>query len=323
MTETTSKTIKEEQGRRIAADGVLQGKIAALEASMANVVLSITKIQGQITPPVPPPVEPPPVAGVAHFPGIGANTQEAFLALVADMAIDVIEMAAGTYSGWHDLAVNVDRTSRPLLVRPAAGAAVIWDGNAGSGDGLFYPGWSSKCAYITFDPAGTGGSFTIQNFALTQTGLISTAYVDHFAANGFRVVNCTAPTTNGQTAWAVYVATDGTHRGNAQTFNDWTFDTGSDGKVNGLQLYHAPQATGVTALRWKVNQNVSTRCRWGFVGRHDATGVVIDGWQIAHTVYPFDSQGPAGTVSHMTSTDSTNPPIIDSPMTDGGGNSWA
>lgn len=64
MTETTSRTIKEEQTRRIAADAAQVNRIAALEASMANVILSITKIGGAVTPP-------PPTATVPGAPTIG------------------------------------------------------------------------------------------------------------------------------------------------------------------------------------------------------------------------------------------------------------
>jgi len=254
---------------------------------------------------------------IAQFGNWGTPAQ--FLALMKDMSIDVIEMAAGTYFGWH-LFFDVDRTARPLTVRPAAGATVIFDDSGGeTSDGLFYPGWSSYTSNITFQ-----GPFQVTNYVIGQTGLVSTAWVANLTFNRFVVKGTTAPTTNGQTAWAVYVSSDGTHRGSNLTFNDWNVDNSQSGhKVSGLQIYHTPQAVGISALRWTVTGGF-----WGIVGRGDATAVVIDGWTIGNTVYPFDSdsgesgRGPAGTVSNMTSTGSANAPIITSPMVDGGGNSW-
>jgi hypothetical protein len=73
----------------------------------------------------------------------------------------------------------------------------------------------------------------------------------------------------------------------------------------------------VTALRWTVKGG-----RWAFVGRLDATAVDVEGWTISGVAYSsFDSEGPAGIVSNMNVTTS-GPPIIDSPMVDGGGNTW-
>ena len=57
MTETTSRTIKEEQLRRIAGDLALDGRLAKLEASMVTALLRIAKLEGTF-PPAPDPVRP-------------------------------------------------------------------------------------------------------------------------------------------------------------------------------------------------------------------------------------------------------------------------
>lgn len=271
--------------------------------------------------PAPTPTPTPSSLKIVQFGPSGTPAQ--FLSLMKDMTVDVIELQAGTYSGqngWHALAINVDRTARPLLIRPAAGAAVVWDGAGGQTGtaGLFYVGWSSKTAVIRFDPAGTGGSFTITGYSIGQTGLISTAWCEDCQFNGFIVRNTTAPTTNGQTAWALYLSSDGVHRGQRITANDWDVDnTGTSPTVNGMQLEHSPQNDGVTALRWNVKGG-----RWAFVGRLDATGLDIEGWTISGTSGPaFDSQGPAGVVKNMHATTS-GAPIIQAPMVNSGGNIW-
>lgn len=72
------------------------------------------------------------------------GTAAALVVLMIDMTVDVIEVAAGTYSGWHlggsgEPVFAFSRKARPLLVRPAPGAAVIWDGSGvPQGDGWFY-----------------------------------------------------------------------------------------------------------------------------------------------------------------------------------------
>jgi hypothetical protein len=261
--------------------------------------------------PTPPPMAP--GAKVVVFPLNG--TQSQFVSLMSDMSIDVIEISGGTYTNWHDVPINVDRTARPLLVEPVPGTTVTWTGNGGSGDGLFYPGWSGFASHVTFQ-----GPFQILNFSLGQTGLVSTAWASNMTFNGFTVRGTTAPSTNGLTAWAVYISSDGTHRGSNLTFNNWNVDNTSSStghEVNGMQLYHTPQAAGVTALGWTVKGGY-----WGFVGRYDATAVDIESWTISGTRGPsFDSEGPAGIVKDMHASTSGSP-VIDSPMVDGGGNSW-
>jgi hypothetical protein len=241
------------------------------------------------------------------------------------MTIDIIEIGTPntttTYSNWENgVWWSTDRSARPLLVRPAPGATVIWNGNGSSGTGLFYPGWSGKAAFYTFDPAGTGGSFHINNFILAETGLVSTAYVQNVTFNGFQTSGTTAPSEDGCTAWAMYVSSDSVHRGKNITANNWIVDntTSTSGHyVNGFQTEHDPQADGVTVNNWSVKGGY-----WGLVGRLSTTGLNVSGWTITGTSGPsFDSEGPSGVVKNMHTTNS-GAPIIQSPMVDGGGNVW-
>lgn len=248
---------------------------------------------------------------VVTFPSSGTPAQ--FGALVQDMTIDVIEIQSGTYRAWHML-IDVDRSARPLTVRPTPGAAVTWDGAGdGSSAGLFAFGSKGLTSDLTFV-----GPFTVQNYTLGSTGLVWTGYVRNLTLNGFVVRNITAAAeVNRHNAHVLYVSSDGTHRGTKIVANDWDVDlTASAHRVSGLHMYHAPPAVGVTALRWKVSGGY-----WGFVGRFDAADVTIDGWTITDCTVPFDSEGPAGVVRNVRATRS-GAPIIRAPMQDGGGNSW-
>jgi hypothetical protein len=246
---------------------------------------------------------------IVQFPLSGS--QSSFEALMKDMSIDVIDMAPGTYHGWH-LEFSINRTARPLTIRPARGT-VIFDGTGSSShEGLITAGWSGYAAHITFS-----GPFQINNYTIGQTGLIITDWASYLTFDGFSVRGTKAPSTNGQTAWAVYISSDGTHHGSHLTFDYWNVDSSASGhKVSGMQLYHTPQAAGVTALHWTVTGGF-----WGFVGRGNATGVTIEYWTIKNCTVSFDSNGPAGVVKYVHAS-SSGGPTIRSPMVNGGGNTW-
>jgi hypothetical protein len=246
---------------------------------------------------------------IVQFPLSGS--QSSFEALMKDMSVDVIDMAPGTYHGWH-LEFSINRTARPLTIRPARGT-VIFDGTGSSShEGLITAGWSGYTAHIAFT-----GPFQINNYTIGQTGLIITDWASYLTFNGFSVRGTKAPSTNGQTAWAVYISSDGTHHGSHLTFDYWNVDSSASGhKVSGMQLYHTPQAAGVTALHWTVTGGF-----WGFVGRGNATGVTIEYWTIKNCTVSFDSNGPAGIVKYVHAS-SSGGPTIRSPMVNGGGNTW-
>jgi hypothetical protein len=256
---------------------------------------------------------PTPTPKVVRF---GPGTAREFLAVVRDKSVDVIEIEAGTYRNWH-VYIDVDRV-RPLLVRPAPGAAVIWDGSTSrSGDGLFYFGYRALTSNITFDPAGTGGTFTIQNYDLGQQGLIDTFWVDQVALNGFRTKGISG-LQGGSLSWTVYVSSDGLHRGRNITVNDWRVAASAGRTVGGLQTYHNPQAAGIRAYQWQINAASSAMTLYG-----DATGIDIQDWLISNCDYAVVSDGnAAGVLRNNTSTGSTSPPVIRGSLVNGTGNSW-
>ena len=293
------------------------GLPAAFDAT--SILTRLTTLEAQVAA-----LGSPPAVGlgvIGTFPGAYGSSMANFITALSDMSIDTLQITGGTYSNWHDLAVGMDRTARPLLVQPVGGN-VIWDGNGGSGDGLLYPGWGgTPCRWIKFDSAGTGFNFQINNFNLTQTGLISTDWCENCQFNGFHCTGTIAPTTNGMTAWHVYISSDGTHQGKNLTFNNWYADssTGAAGhQSNGFQTYHAPGPTGTN----QINNWTTYAGDWGAVVR-EGDGLNFSGWNIHNAGIPFDCGGGAGTVKNMTSTGSGSGPIINGGMVDGGGNSWA
>lgn len=259
-------------------------------------------------------VDPPTETVVTLAAGASAAS---FLAAVADMSVDVIRLGAGTYA-WRNLSIDVDRTARPLTIYPSGD--VIFDGTGGGGFIQF--GGASKAAYITLDP--TGGSFRLQYYALTDTGIIWTGYVDHLTANRFVVRHCSDTAQNGSNTHCVYVSTDGTHRGQDITFNDWDHISG-DGFINNFQVSHTPGAIRVTAKGWKTDGG-----QYGATIGYDATVVLIDGWTLHNNLRPISvgtvweldpPQTPSGTVRNCVATN-CGPPLITAPFTDGGGNTW-
>jgi len=245
-----------------------------------------------------------------------AMAQSDFATMIADMTIDVIEMQGGTYQDWHDCAINVDRSARPLLIRPAPGAAVVWDGTTdASADGVFYIGTSSLAAYITFDPAGTGGSFTIQNYTIGQTGLVYTNRVSHLTINGFRCVGNKASTANGSTRWAVYISSDGSHRSNDIVMEDWVSVSG-DAYMNHLQVQGSYNVDRATFRRWRTSGG-----NYGAYLAGDATAVVLDDWvMFGHTYVGIEVDGAAVTLRDCASDATCKENIYDTSVTDGGGN---
>jgi len=246
-----------------------------------------------------------------------AMTSAAFATMVADMTIDVIEMEAGTYQDWAAVDISVNRSTRPLTVRPAPGAAVVWDGSTDdSTDGLFYFGNSALCSYITFDPEGTGGSFTVQNYNIGQTGLIVTAYASHVTVNGFKTRTCTESAASGTTRWSVYVASDGTHRSDNLTFNDWDSSPGTG--INHFQINASAShgADGVIVKHW-----VSNGGNYGAYVAGDSTLVVLDGLMMMnHAVAGIETGGTATVTVRNCAAINCGANVFSATTTDGGGN---
>jgi hypothetical protein len=235
-------------------------------------------------------------------------TASRLLASIADNTIDVIELAGGMYTP-GPVTINVART-RPLLIRPAKGATVV-----------FAKG--STTAFAFGFAGGVAGNITMQGFIFDDyhigaTGIIWIGNAHDITLNSMTVRNSTGL---GGTSWALYLSTDnGTGPSNIVA-NDWLVDGGGR-TLGALQSYHNPNARGVTALRWKVSN-----CAYTIYAHSDATGLDIEDWtadSCGLTTYAFLSvilQDVGGIIKNVHSTNS-GAAAIGAPMVDGGGNTW-
>lgn len=266
----------------------------------------------------PTPTPPPTGGNVVQF--TPAMSMAQLVAMCADSSVDVVEMASGTYPNWKKVDLLTSRTT-PVLVRPAVGAVVIFDGAGTSptgNDPVFNFGHytsSPLCRGIRFDSAGTGGRFRFQNYLLGQTGLVDTFYAQDCGFSGVDAVNIRGSGSN-STTHLVYVSSDGSgHRAANLTFNDWSCHL-TDGVhiLNGLQTYHKPSADGVTAKDWDISGLHVAAYLWD-----DPTGVLIDGWKVDDCQRPFSSPSAYSTakgiiqgctVTNSGASDLTNPGIV-------------
>jgi hypothetical protein len=125
----------------------LTDRVTTLEAQVKTLLLAVGGSGGGTTPPPPAPVGTPTLLGPT-------DTVTDFLAACADMSLDTIELAAGTYS-WDGAQIGVDRTSRPLTVQAAVGASPRFVGSGGASYGIFGFGSAAGVAakYVTLNLA--------------------------------------------------------------------------------------------------------------------------------------------------------------------------
>ena len=257
---------------------------------------------------------PAPGAIIKPFPATGTQVQ--FLAALSDPTIDVLELAPGTYH-FARTVINVDRTDRPLLVRPATGAKVTFAGDA-AGGGQFYFGMGGVAAYLAFEFTGV----TFDDYTLCDTGLVWMGNANHITFHAPTVQDFTCAGTAAIYSWALYLSVDAGVSPSYIAADDWTV-IGADDDLSALQVGHPPSSGAhIYARDWSVSSVAYAIYAYGTV-----TDLIIDGWSIAnsvvadrpYTVY-FGSEV-SGTYSNIHAVGSGG---IESTgaMTDGGGNSW-
>jgi hypothetical protein len=262
------------------------------------------------------PATPRPGAIVKPFPATGTEAQ--FLATLADPTIDILELAPGTYH-FARTVIDVDRTARPLIIRPAAGARVVFAGDA-AGGGQFYFGQGGVAAYLDFEFAGV----TFDGYAPCDTGLVWLGNANHITFDGPTVRNAATCAGPGPIdSWALYLSVDGGVSPSDVVADDWTV-IGADHNFSALQVGHPPSSEAhISARRWNVSGVAYSVYAYGTV-----TDLILDGWTIANSVVAdrpytlYFGPGVSGTYSNMHATGSGG---IESKgaMTDGGGNSLA
>jgi methyl-accepting chemotaxis protein len=248
---------------------------------------------------------------IYSFPSSG--TLSDLLTVMADMTIDIIEMASGTYH-FAGTAVNIDRSARPLTVRPAAGATVTFAGDVASG-GQFYFGLGGAASYITME------GFTFSGYSIGDTGIVWLGNASHITLNDMTVHTVTVTGSGPIYSWALYLSIDAGTSPSYIVADNWTV-TGSSQNFSALQVGHPPSGmTSVTARDWNVTEVAYAIYAYGGV-----SGFTLDGWLITDSVRfgttdtVFFGPSVTGVYSNMTAVSSGD---LESQggMTDGGGNS--
>lgn len=168
------------------------------------------------------------------------GTQAQFLALMKDMTVDVIEMGAGTYHFAGQMMINIDRSSRPLTVRPATGATVIFKGDGSGADwGQFYFGRGGQAAYITMQ------GFIFDGYTLAGTAVVWVGNAHHITLNNMTVRNTTAAAGRQIYIWALYLSYDAGVSAQNITADNWTVL--GDGTFSAFQVGRSATPPGAAS----------------------------------------------------------------------------
>jgi hypothetical protein len=262
--------------------------------------------------PTPTPTPTPTQRIVSFTPDQSAAT---LLALLGDESVDVIELN-GTYSFTAPIYLDIERT-RPVVVRPAAGATVVFSGtNIPSGAGQFEIGDHGKAGNITMQ------GITFDGYVLQQIGIFHIFNAHDITLNDMVVRNSRA---NGTTAlpyhsWAVYITSTATVIPTNITVNHWTVD-GSARGMSALQVYGGSH---IIATNWSVAH--AYFALYACSDRGPLTDFTVSDWTIndtsssGNTAVYFERS--SGTYSSLHANGSGALVNSGSPtMTNGGGNS--
>jgi hypothetical protein len=204
-----------------------------------------------------------------------SQASSVFLALLSDESVDVIEMAAGTYHLSYTI-INIDRT-RPIVVRPVAGATVILSGANIGGNPQFWFGLNSMAGNITMQ------GFIFDGYVLNQQGIVQAAECHDITLNDMVVRNsrCNGTDALPYHSWAIYIDATPTVFPTNFTANHWTID-GSAHQMSGLQVYGGSH---ITAIGWSVSHAYYAVYANGNA-RGPLTDFILDGWTISDTGAP-------------------------------------
>jgi len=200
-----------------------------------------------------------------------SQTSSAFLTLLADESVDVIEMAAGTYH-LYTIQIDIDRT-RCVVVRPAAGATVIFSGDVTGPGAQFWFGLNSRAGNITMQ------GLIFDGYILGQQGIVHTGNCHDITLNDMIVRNSRS---NGMTAqpyhsWAIYMDTIQGLSATNFTANRWTIEA-SARQMSALQVYGGSH---VTASGWVVAH--AYLAVYASSDRGPLTDLILDDWTITDT----------------------------------------
>ena len=265
--------------------------------------------------PAPAPAPALPTERIAAF--TPSQTSAALLALLRDETIDAIELN-GTYRLPYTI-INIDRT-RPVVIRPAAGAVVVMSGASVGSDPQFWLGLN-----------GTAGNITMQGlifdgFILGQQGIIQACDVHNITLNDMVVRNSRSDGTTAQPyhSWAIYLSSTSTLRPTNFTANRWTID----GSARGMSAVKVQGGANISLSGWSVSNAYYALY---VTAKGDLlTDFVLDSWTISNTGAPawgssnvsVAMEYASGRYSNIRATTSGVLLNVGTPrMTDAGGNS--
>lgn len=218
-----------------------------------------------------------------------SNTQEAlWLSSLGNMNIDVIELTSGTYN-WSNGIVSVDRTARPLTIRPALGATVNFSRPA-AGSAVFAIGYGGTCKYVTFDgrPGGVGttsGMFC-KDTTIAKNGFFEVYTTDRVTFKYLTFQNNAAGTYGGNTGgptttWCFYIGLGGTTSTYMTIDHCWFKQPAVTRGMGVAQVYAGGGGAAVTNFSM-TNVMELTNYSVAFVAYgSNATNILLDTWTMS------------------------------------------
>jgi hypothetical protein len=253
-----------------------------------------------------------------------SDTKAAFLAQTTNMAIDVIELAGGTYT-WQDVQINVDRTARPLTIRPVAGATVNFVGPATSSGQIFGLGSSTLTKYITFD--GSPGAMVFKDFALASSGVFEPMGTDHCTFKYLTFQNLSrdrAWAPQPYHSWCFYISGAGSGGNDHLLIDHCTFKAPAYNRdISCMQVASSGTHGAITI----TNVLEMTGYDYGFYAEQPTSSLILDMWTMNNvgnlgTSIRFTAANINGSYSNIHATNSDK--LLNQStgtITNGGGNS--
>jgi len=247
-----------------------------------------------------------------------SQTSGAFLALLGNESIDVIELN-GTYY-LPEIDINIDRT-RPVVVRPAAGATVVMSGaDDVMGNPQFMFGYDAPAGNITMQ------GLIFDGFILRKQGIVQGFDCHDITLNDMVVRNSRADGTYARPyqAWAIYLSATPSEFPTNFTANRWTVVASARG-MNGLKVQGGSH---ITVSGWSVSH--AYFAAYGGGSEATLTDFILDDWAITDTGgadwgSPNMSVGIADASGRFSNMHGMNSGILlnmgKPQLTDGGGNS--
>ena len=290
-------------------------KTASLGSHTTAFSAEQTTVSAPAPTPAPAPAPTTPTQYVVSF--TPSQTSSAFLTLLRDESVDVIELN-GTYDLPYTI-INIDRT-RPVVVRPAAGATVVMSGANNGTAPQFWFGLDGRAGNITMQ------GLIFDGFILGQQGIIQARDCHDITLNDMVVRNsrCNGTIAKPYHSWAIYLDSTLTLHATNFTANRWTIED-SARQMSALQVYGGDY---VTASGWVVNG--AYLAVYASSDRGPLTNFILDDWTIhdtggsgwAQSNLSVVFQQSSGRFSNMRATDSGALFNQGTPMlADGGGNS--